>query len=49
MLSYKLFNTQPQNNNTDSDELSPNHFQTSLLQSTHFPGFFLQVTLFTDF
>jgi len=41
MLSYKLFNTHSQNNNTASDELSPNHFHISLLQNNHFSGFFL--------
>ena len=39
MLSYKLFITQSQNNDTALDELSPNHFHTSLLQNTQFSAF----------
>jgi hypothetical protein len=36
MLSYLLFSTQPQNNNTASNEVSKTHAQVFLLQKTNF-------------
>jgi len=45
MMRNQLFSTQPQNNNFASNEVSPNHFQTFLLQKTNFFSF-LTINIF---